>query len=410
MNMMTMPDVMAALSRQKASVEEKPHEAFFVQKEKKTETPREGDFARTLERVVSQESPKKREKTEQSQATTMADLKKQVDNLLDHPELQTDEAVAKILAALLSFLQGSGSSLAAQDKKELSQFLASLKEMVALWEKGKMTTQDLLHSLKGWFQDLEKIQNLGQGFQVATQMTAEGQKETASDTRTVVTSRDGREITSAGDVSSSARSSIRVIDKRSPEVGRKETAPQTPSPMKEGWAAKIESLIKEIEGREGMPLPSPKGIQDFGVKTTPALPSLPRVSVEQMLQQVAGKALITLRDGQSEMRLQLTPPDLGRMEMKIVLEDGQMQGKIVVSTPEAKQLFDQNLGELQRQLQQAGVQVGNLDVSLGQPGGEKPEPHFSGSVDGYGGGQEVPGEEEPRGAILWADRQVNYIV
>jgi flagellar hook-length control protein FliK len=134
------------------------------------------------------------------------------------------------------------------------------------------------------------------------------------------------------------------------------------------------------------------------------------VSVEQMLQQVAGKALITLRDGQSEMRLQLTPPDLGRMEMKIVLEDGQMMGKIVVSTPEAKALFDQNLGELQRQLQQAGVQVGSLDVSLGQPGDDKqPEPAF-GSTRSFQGEGEVIATEGITSSSLWTDARVNYIV
>ena len=97
--------------------------------------------------------------------------------------------------------------------------------------------------------------------------------------------------------------------------------------------------------------------------------SVSKANLESLLENITARAVVTLRDGKSEMKLNLTPPELGRMSMKLTLEDGQMIGKIVVSTPEAKMLFDQNLGELQRQLQQAGVNVGQLDVSLGQPDG-----------------------------------------
>lgn len=104
------------------------------------------------------------------------------------------------------------------------------------------------------------------------------------------------------------------------------------------------------------------------VKNAPVAGSVSRAAMEALFQNVAGRLSVTLRDGKSEFRMNLTPPELGHMRMKFTLQDGQLMGKIVVSTPEAKALFDQNLGELQRQLQQAGITMGNMDVSYSQDG------------------------------------------
>lgn len=96
--------------------------------------------------------------------------------------------------------------------------------------------------------------------------------------------------------------------------------------------------------------------------------SVSRAGMEALFQNVAGRLAVTLHDGKSEFKMNLTPPELGHMRMKFTLQDGQLMGKIVVSTPEAKALFDQNLGELQRQLQQAGITMGNMDVSYSPDG------------------------------------------
>lgn len=93
-----------------------------------------------------------------------------------------------------------------------------------------------------------------------------------------------------------------------------------------------------------------------------------RSQLDALFQNIAGRMSMTLRDGSSEFKMSLTPPELGFMRMKFTLEDGQLAGKIVVSTPEAKALFDQNQGELQRALQQAGITLGQMDVAYSQDG------------------------------------------
>ncbi len=91
---------------------------------------------------------------------------------------------------------------------------------------------------------------------------------------------------------------------------------------------------------------------------------LARANIEALMQGIAGKAFVTLRDGSTEFKMRLFPPELGGMHMKFVLEDGVLVGKVVVSTQEAKMLFDQNQQNLQQSLAQAGITLGGLDVSF----------------------------------------------
>lgn len=89
-----------------------------------------------------------------------------------------------------------------------------------------------------------------------------------------------------------------------------------------------------------------------------------RIQVEAMMQNVAGKAFITLQDGNSEMKMKLTPPELGHMKLSFRIEDGIMSGKIVVGTQEARFFFEQNLDNLRQSLAEAGIMLAGVDVQL----------------------------------------------
>ncbi len=379
----------------------------------KGEREKKSEFAATLEKVTTQH--KEKPATEKQPSEKIQDIREKVEALLQHPEKQTEENITEVLEALLSFLNQGTTSLSPGMKQEASEILSSLREMVLAWEKGKLSNEDFLKHLLGWIDEMVSSPFGNTKIPILTENPhpfLDQQNNSSPKTETTPAQNKNSSLprTTEAQKELQEKPLIRFIDKRTlqPTTGEKSLSESLS--LKESFSSKIESLLKQIDPKEGVFSPIAKPIQDFGVKTAPALPSLPKVSVEQMLQQVAGKALITLRDGQSEMRLQLTPPDLGRMEMKIVLEDGQMMGKIVVSTPEAKALFDQNLGELQRQLQQAGVQVGSLDVSLGQPGDDKqPEPAF-GSTRSFQGEGEVIATEGITSSSLWTDARVNYIV
>lgn len=97
------------------------------------------------------------------------------------------------------------------------------------------------------------------------------------------------------------------------------------------------------------------------VFSSPAL----KAQVETMMLRLSARAVFTLSEGNSEFRMKLTPPELGQMKISFRLDDGIMQGKIVVSTPEAKALFEENMNMLKESLSKAGVTIAHVDVSLG---------------------------------------------
>jgi flagellar hook-length control protein FliK len=119
-------------------------------------------------------------------------------------------------------------------------------------------------------------------------------------------------------------------------------------------------------------------------KYTSFTSAVTRSDLSALMHNIAGKAVITLENGKSEMRLKLFPPELGKLDMKFELERGALSARIVVSTPEAKMLFDQNLGALQRMMQESGVDVAFMDVSYGGEGNNENTGDFvsNGGFDG----------------------------
>lgn len=93
--------------------------------------------------------------------------------------------------------------------------------------------------------------------------------------------------------------------------------------------------------------------------------SVSRVQVEALMQNMAGKMSMLLQDGKNELRMKLTPPELGQMKLTFITEDNIMRGNIVVETLEAKMFFEQNIDNLRETLAQAGVKLGNIDIDLG---------------------------------------------
>ncbi|MGL4394893.1 MAG: flagellar hook-length control protein FliK [Brevinema sp.] len=90
-----------------------------------------------------------------------------------------------------------------------------------------------------------------------------------------------------------------------------------------------------------------------------------RVQVEALMQSVSAKAAIIMHDGNNELRLKLTPPELGQMKLSFISEDGIMTGKVVVETSEAKMFFEQNIDNLRESLANEGVRLADVSVELG---------------------------------------------
>lgn len=90
-----------------------------------------------------------------------------------------------------------------------------------------------------------------------------------------------------------------------------------------------------------------------------------RPSTETVLPQIVQKAQVILRDGSSEMRMQLVPEHLGKLEMKIVVHDGMVTARFMVENAQVKSMIEGNLSQLKQSLESMGFHIDNFAVGVG---------------------------------------------
>ncbi|WEK56187.1 MAG: flagellar hook-length control protein FliK [Candidatus Cohnella colombiensis] len=83
---------------------------------------------------------------------------------------------------------------------------------------------------------------------------------------------------------------------------------------------------------------------------------------EQMDKQIVKQFLLTQGNGISEAKLLLTPEHLGQVEVRIVMQNGQMTAQFMTNNPMAKELLDNQMAQLRTSLQSQGLQVERLEV------------------------------------------------
>lgn len=90
--------------------------------------------------------------------------------------------------------------------------------------------------------------------------------------------------------------------------------------------------------------------------------------------------------------LQLHPADLGRLSIHIGLQDGQASVQLITHTPEARQLLEQALPQLQQLLAQNGMKLGDSQVSQDSRGSNE---RFPAAGNPHFFNDSITGEQEP---------------
>jgi flagellar hook-length control protein FliK len=81
---------------------------------------------------------------------------------------------------------------------------------------------------------------------------------------------------------------------------------------------------------------------------------------------IVRQARIMLQDAdRAELRLIIRPPELGRVRIRLQLENGHIAGRILVDNGNVREVVEQNLSALQRAFEEAGLAMGDLEVSTG---------------------------------------------
>ncbi len=83
-------------------------------------------------------------------------------------------------------------------------------------------------------------------------------------------------------------------------------------------------------------------------------------------EQIVKKASFILKDSnQGEIKLILKPESLGRVKIHLNMSENHLVGKIIVENSRVGQLFENNLSDLSRSFEEAGISSSSIEVSVG---------------------------------------------
>jgi flagellar hook-length control protein FliK len=84
----------------------------------------------------------------------------------------------------------------------------------------------------------------------------------------------------------------------------------------------------------------------------------------QTMDQIVRKAAIHLRNGQHEARIELKPEFMGHIRMQVISENHLVTVKILAQHGFVKDMIESNVHQLKADLQQQGLEVDKLEVSV----------------------------------------------
>jgi flagellar hook-length control protein FliK len=148
--------------------------------------------------------------------------------------------------------------------------------------------------------------------------------------------------------------------------------------------------------------------QPPGSAPAPGLDDLAQAVLPQVI-----RGLATLvRNGAAEMRLQLQPPDLGEIELRVRTSEAIVRGEMMVQHPQIKQLLESQMERLRAALAGQGLELEGFDVNV-----ERHSRHSREQADGQpwgrpAAGRRIPAENSapPSPPARLGNHQVDYLV
>ena len=106
-------------------------------------------------------------------------------------------------------------------------------------------------------------------------------------------------------------------------------------------------------------------LEKFEIKEVNNIRNFENINFEQdVLDQVTEKLEVSLFDNKSEMVIKLKPADLGKITVKISIENGVMNAKFLADSIKVKETLESNLNNLKESLKEQGLNVQDLNVSV----------------------------------------------
>lgn len=129
---------------------------------------------------------------------------------------------------------------------------------------------------------------------------------------------------------------------------------------------------KPIDNSFGTFLPSAPPAAANPTPTVSAPPSAAATPAVQVGDAVVSHARSLEPGGAVEFRMRLDPPDLGRLQVRLVSSGDRVDGHLVVANDAVRGLIEAQLPELRQRLEAAGLTVQSFDVTTDPGGGRNP--------------------------------------
>ncbi len=101
------------------------------------------------------------------------------------------------------------------------------------------------------------------------------------------------------------------------------------------------------------------------VRTAAADTNTRMIDVDEVINQVADRARIVITEDKTEMLMDLKPDNLGRLTLKLVTESGIVTARFVTENRQVRQILESNMQMLKDALEEQGIMVDGLSVSVG---------------------------------------------
>jgi flagellar hook-length control protein FliK len=90
----------------------------------------------------------------------------------------------------------------------------------------------------------------------------------------------------------------------------------------------------------------------------------PNVNSLELFEQIVRKAELLLRQNSSQMKIQLEPEFLGKLTIKVMVEEGVVTARFITESYQVKQMLEANLGSLRQTLESHGMRVERAEVDV----------------------------------------------
>lgn len=109
--------------------------------------------------------------------------------------------------------------------------------------------------------------------------------------------------------------------------------------------------------------PQSQVVQEFAnVETVEPLPQ--SVNTQDVINQIVESARVILTEDKTSMELQLNPQNLGKIILKVTEQEGAVTAKIMTQNAVVKEALEAQTVELRQNLEQAGVKVDAVEVTV----------------------------------------------